>query len=93
MTHSRQYGEGFSGRRPPHEAFGLPLEGIGILIALDLVPDMLLPAPNVTADTAVAALVAAGSNGPAMTLPPANGTDRGRARPARYTPSSRRACR
>lgn len=43
---------------PIYQAFGLPLEGIGILIALDLVPDMLLTAANVTADMAVAAVVA-----------------------------------
>lgn len=46
---------------PIYQAFGLPLEGIGILIALDLVPDMLLTTANVTADMAVASLVAAGS--------------------------------
>ena len=49
---------------PIYQAFGLPLEGIGILIALDLVPDMLLTTANVTADMAVAALVAAGSEEP-----------------------------
>jgi Na+/H+-dicarboxylate symporter len=47
---------------PIYQAFGLPLEGIGILIALDLVPDMLLTTANVTADMAVAAVVAAGSD-------------------------------
>jgi Na+/H+-dicarboxylate symporter len=39
------------------EAFGLPLEGIGILIALDIVPDMFITGSNVTANLAVAALV------------------------------------
>ncbi len=43
---------------PIYQAFGLPLEGIGILIALDLVPDMLLTATNVTADMAVAVVAA-----------------------------------
>jgi proton glutamate symport protein len=43
---------------PIYQAFGLPLEGIGILIALDLVPDMLLTTANVTADMAVAAVTA-----------------------------------
>jgi proton glutamate symport protein len=38
-------------------AFGLPMEGVGILIALDLIPDMLLTVTNVTGDMAVAALV------------------------------------
>lgn len=42
---------------PLYQAFGLPLEGIGILIALDIVPDMFITASNVTADLAVAALV------------------------------------
>lgn len=42
---------------PIYQAFGLPLEGIGILIALDLVPDMLLTTANVTANMAVASLV------------------------------------
>jgi proton glutamate symport protein len=46
---------------PIYQAFGLPLEGIGILIALDLVPDMFLTAANVTGDMAVAALVAEGT--------------------------------
>jgi len=43
---------------PIYQAFGLPLEGIGMLIALDLVPDMLLTAANVTADMAVATVTA-----------------------------------
>jgi Na+/H+-dicarboxylate symporter len=38
-------------------AFGLPMEGIGILIALDLIPDMMLTVANVTGDMAVAAVV------------------------------------
>jgi Na+/H+-dicarboxylate symporter len=42
---------------PLYQAFGLPLEGIGILIALDVIPDMFITASNVTADLAVAALV------------------------------------
>ena len=42
---------------PLYQAFGLPLEGIGVLIALDIVPDMFITASNVTADLAVAALV------------------------------------
>ncbi|MEQ9570055.1 MAG: dicarboxylate/amino acid:cation symporter [Longimicrobiales bacterium] len=42
---------------PLYQAFGLPLEGIGILIALDIVPDMFITGSNVTADLAVAALV------------------------------------
>ncbi len=42
---------------PLYQAFGLPLEGIGVLIALDIVPDMFITGSNVTADLAVAALV------------------------------------
>jgi proton glutamate symport protein len=42
---------------PIYQAFGLPLEGIGILIALDLVPDMFLTTANVTGDMALAVLV------------------------------------
>jgi len=41
-------------------AFGLPMEGIGILIALDLIPDMILTVVNVTGDMAVAAIVGGG---------------------------------
>ncbi len=43
---------------PLYQAFGLPIEGIGILIALDIVPDMFITMSNVTADLAVAAVVA-----------------------------------
>ena len=42
---------------PLYQAFGLPLEGIGILIALDIIPDMFITMSNVTADLAVAAVV------------------------------------
>jgi len=42
---------------PIYQAFGLPLEGIGILIALDLIPDMYLTVANVTGDMAVAAII------------------------------------
>jgi proton glutamate symport protein len=45
---------------PIYQAFGLPLEGIGILIALDLIPDMYLTVANVTADMAVAAVIGDG---------------------------------
>ena len=43
---------------PVYLAFGLPVEGIGLLIAVDLVPDMFVTTANVTADLAAAALVA-----------------------------------
>ncbi len=42
---------------PLYQAFGLPVAGIGILIALDLIPDMYLTVANVTGDMAVAALI------------------------------------
>ena len=42
---------------PIYQAFGLPLEGIGILIALDLIPDMYLTVANVTGNMAVASLI------------------------------------
>lgn len=43
---------------PVYLAVGLPVEGIGLLIAVDAVPDMFKTAFNVTADMAVAVLVA-----------------------------------
>jgi Na+/H+-dicarboxylate symporter len=42
---------------PLYQAFGLPLEGIGVLIALDIVPDMFITGSNVTANLAVTALL------------------------------------
>ena len=42
---------------PLYQAFGLPLEGIGVLIALDIVPDMFITGANVTANLAVTAVV------------------------------------
>ena len=38
-------------------AFGLPLEALGLLIAVDLIPDMFVTAANVTADMAVVTLL------------------------------------
>ncbi|MGH7471268.1 MAG: dicarboxylate/amino acid:cation symporter [Longimicrobiales bacterium] len=43
---------------PLYESLGLPIEGIGLLIALDAIPDMFLTTANVTGDMSVAALVA-----------------------------------
>jgi Na+/H+-dicarboxylate symporter len=40
-------------------AFGLPMEGVGILIALDLIPDMILTVANVTGNMAVVSFVGA----------------------------------
>jgi proton glutamate symport protein len=42
---------------PLYASFGLPIEGVGILIALDVIPDMFITAANVTADLAVATIV------------------------------------
>lgn len=43
---------------PVYIALGLPVEGIGLLIALDLIPDMFITTANVTADMSVAVIVA-----------------------------------
>ncbi len=43
---------------PVYMSLGLPVEGIGLLIAVDLIPDMFITAANVTADMTAAALVA-----------------------------------
>lgn len=43
---------------PIYMAVGLPVEGIGLLIAIDAIPDMFKTAYNVTADMAVAVTVA-----------------------------------
>lgn len=43
---------------PVFTSLGLPIEGIGILIALDVIPDTLKTAGNVTANLAVTAIVA-----------------------------------
>ncbi len=45
---------------PLWQQFGLPMEGLGILIGLDLIPDMILTVANVTGDMAVAAVVGGG---------------------------------
>ncbi len=42
---------------PIYVALGLPVEGIGLLIALDLVPDMFITTANVTANMTVAAVL------------------------------------
>ena len=45
---------------PLFVAIGLPAEGIGVLIAVDLLPDMCATVVNVTADVAATAMVAPG---------------------------------
>ncbi len=49
---------GFIMLAPLFSAIGLPVEGIGILIALDVIPDTFSTALNVTGDLAAAVLVA-----------------------------------
>ncbi len=46
---------------PLYASLGLPIEGIGILIAVDVIPDTFKTVLNVTADMAVAAIVARGA--------------------------------
>jgi Na+/H+-dicarboxylate symporter len=43
---------------PIYMAFGLPMEGLGLLIALDLIVDMFITASNVTANVTVAVVLA-----------------------------------
>lgn len=43
---------------PIFVAIGLPVEGIGLMIALDLIPDMFITTANVTADITVATVLA-----------------------------------
>jgi Na+/H+-dicarboxylate symporter len=43
---------------PIYVALNLPVEGIGLMIALDLIPDMFITTGNVTADLTVATLLA-----------------------------------
>jgi Na+/H+-dicarboxylate symporter len=47
------------------------MEGIGILIALDLIPDMFLTTANVTGDMAVAAIVGGAQSSDPDTSPAA----------------------
>ena len=42
---------------PVYMALGLPVEGIGLLIALDMIPDMFITTANVTADMTVAVVL------------------------------------
>jgi Na+/H+-dicarboxylate symporter len=43
---------------PIYIALGLPVEGVGLLIALDLIPDMFITVGNTTADMAAAVIIA-----------------------------------
>ncbi len=46
---------------PVYMALNLPVEGIGLLIAVDLIPDMFITTANVTADMTVATVLARSS--------------------------------
>ena len=52
-----------------YAAVGLPVEGIGILIAVDLIPDLFKTTLNVTADMAAVTLMAGTSRKMALTIP------------------------
>jgi Na+/H+-dicarboxylate symporter len=53
---------------PLYTAIGLPVEGIGIMIALDTIPDMFKTLLNVTADMTVAVMTAGGGGDGGTTL-------------------------
>ena len=53
---------------PVFASLGLPVEGIGILIALDVIPDTVKTTGNVTANMAVTAIVARLDDGSGSTL-------------------------
>jgi len=53
---------------PLYTSLGLPIEGIGILIALDVFPDIFKTVSNVTADMAVATVLARGRRVPASAV-------------------------
>jgi Na+/H+-dicarboxylate symporter len=50
---------------PLFTAIGLPIAGLGILIAVDAIPDLFATVLNVTGDLAAAAIAARGTNGAA----------------------------
>ena len=51
---------------PLYAAIGLPVEGIGILIAVDAIPDTFATSLNVTGDLAATAIVAGESQQPVL---------------------------
>jgi Na+/H+-dicarboxylate symporter len=53
-------------------AIGLPVEGVGILIAVDAIPDLFSTVLNVSGDLAAATLVARYSKSPASALTPSS---------------------
>ena len=54
---------GFLVQAPLYATIGLPVEGMGILIAIDLIPDVFKTASNVTGYATAAALVNRWSGG------------------------------
>jgi Na+/H+-dicarboxylate symporter len=46
---------------PVTQAMGLPIEPLGVLLALDTIPDVFATVGNVTADLAATSIVAGGS--------------------------------
>jgi Na+/H+-dicarboxylate symporter len=58
-------------------AVGLPAEGIGILIAVDVIPDLFSTVLNVTGDLAAAAIVGRGAAGSVEAAPPSAGAPAG----------------
>jgi len=62
---------------PLYTSLGLPIEGIGILIALDAFPDIFKTVSNVTADMAAATILARGRRAPDSALRFGAGTGTG----------------
>jgi Na+/H+-dicarboxylate symporter len=58
---------------PIYMAFNLPIEGIGLLIALDLIPDMFITTANVTADMTVAVVLSRPSRPPSLDVDQSSG--------------------
>jgi Na+/H+-dicarboxylate symporter len=52
---------------PVVQAAGMPIESLGLLLAVDLIPDVFATVGNVTGDLAVASRVARAENAPAAT--------------------------
>jgi Na+/H+-dicarboxylate symporter len=76
---------------PLFVAIGLPVEGIGILIAVDVIPDTFATVLNVTGDLAAAAIVGARGAGvstasPPSARPPSSEADR--SHPAHLPPAT-----
>jgi Na+/H+-dicarboxylate symporter len=55
---------------PVYLSLDLPVEGIGILIALDMIPDMFITTANVTADMTAAVLLSRWEPPPAIAMTP-----------------------